>query len=217
MPLALFDLDNTLLAGDSDHAWGQFIVARGLADADTYGTQNERFYRDYACGRLDAVAYQRFCLAPLAGRSVAEIARLHREFMAEFIAPMRLPQADDLLAHHRQQGDRLLVITATNRCVAGPIVAGMGIAELLCTEPQIENDRYTGGLIGEPCMGEGKVRKLKSWLRTAGETLDGATFYSDSHNDLPLLNTVPRPCAVDPDDRLREVATQRGWPIISLR
>lgn len=217
MTLALFDLDNTLLGGDSDHAWGQFIVTKGLVDEESYAEDNDRFYQDYLRGELDAVAYQRFSMKPLAGRSIEFMAGAHKEFLENYIEPMWLTRAERLVETHRSQGHRLIVITATNRFVVEPIVDKFGIADLICSETEIIDGTYTGKLIDEPCMGEGKVSKLQRWMTAHNETLNNAIFYSDSHNDLPLLNLVPNPVAVDPDDQLKSTAKENGWPIISLR
>jgi len=217
MTLALFDLDNTLLGGDSDYSWGQFLVSQGLVDVKTYSDANDRFYQDYLDGTLDAVAYQEFSLAPLAGKTRREMHEYHLLFMKEYIEPIWLPKAMDLLAEHRQKGDRLVVITATNRFIVEPIVRSMRVDDLICTETEIIGKTYTGKLIGEPCMGEGKVSKLEGWLKAQDESIEGAHFYSDSHNDLPLLSLVDQPVAVDPDDKLRSIATEKDWPIISLR
>lgn len=217
MALCLFDLDNTLLAGDSDYAWGQFIVTKGMVDKETYAEDNERFYQDYKRGELDAYAYQRFSMQPLAGRSVEEMSELHREFMTTFIEPMWLEKAVNLVEKHREAGERLVIITATNRFIVEPIVQAFGIEDLLCSETGIENGVYTGELIDEPCMGPGKVTKLERWMKQEGESLQESTFYSDSHNDLPLLNLVESPIAVDPDDQLKNTAEKNGWAIMSLR
>lgn len=217
MTLALFDLDNTLLGGDSDYAWGQFIVTKGMVDKETYRAANHQYYLDYQRGELDAVAYQRFCMAPLAGRSVADMAVLHKEFMASHIRAIWLPKAVELIEHHRQQGHRLIIITATNRFVVGPIAAAFAIDDLICSETGVVEGVFNGELVDEPCMGAGKVSKLKRWMKEQGESLEDAYFYSDSHNDLPLLNIAPNAIAVDPDQRLSSAATEHGWPIISLR
>ena len=217
MTLALFDLDNTLLGGDSDYAWGQFIVTKGWVDEESYARENERFYQDYVRGELDAVAYQQFSMRPLAGKTVEQMAALHREFMAACIEPVWLPKAVALIEKHRNQGDRLVVITATNRFIVEPIVQRFGIDDLICSETGVIDGRYTGELVDEPCMGQGKVSKLQRWMSAQGENLEGAYFYSDSHNDLPLLSLVANPIAVDPDRTLKAAALQRGWPIISLR
>lgn len=217
MTLALFDLDNTLLGGDSDHAWGQFIVTKGLVEEESYAAENDRFYEDYLRGDLDSVAYQQFSMKPLADKALAMMAELHKEFFASCIESMWLPKAEALIEKHRKQGHRLVVITATNRFVVAPIVEKFGIADLICSEIEIVDDHYTGNLVDEPCMGQGKVSKLNRWMASENENLDGAFFYSDSHNDLPLLSVTPNPVAVDPDENLRKIANRENWPIISLR
>ena len=217
MPLALFDLDNTLLAGDSDHAWGEFIADQGIVDADAYRQQNDAYYADYCRGALDIFAYQRFVLTPLANRPDTELAAWHQQFMQERILPIVLPAALALVESHRQQGHTLMIITATNAFITAPIARHFGIDHLLATEPARQNGYYTGDVVGTPCYREGKVERLTTWLRQHDQTLDGSWFYSDSHNDLPLLSRVQHPVAVDPDDTLRQHATQSGWPVISLR
>jgi HAD superfamily hydrolase (TIGR01490 family) len=217
MALAIFDLDNTLIAGDSDHGWGEFLVANDKVDANHYQRMNDQFYVDYEAGCLDILAYLEFSLAPLAATSMEELAVLHLKFMQQIISPLRLPKAEALIEQHRQAGDRLLVITSTNRFIVEPICQALGIDELLATDPEIIDGRYTGKIVGTPTYQEGKVERLKLWLSENNETLAGSYFYSDSINDLPLLLEVERPVAVDPDDALSAEATSRGWDIISLR
>lgn len=217
MSLAIFDLDNTLLGGDSDHAWGDFLVRRGIVDAELYRTSNDLFYRQYQDGSLDIHAYLAFALEPLTRYSAAELADLHADFMRTTIAPLRLAKADALLAEHRARGDRLLIITATNAFITRPIARWLGIDDILATEPELRDGRYTGRITGTACFREGKVTRLHEWLRENEFDLAEASFYSDSQNDLPLLELVGRPVAVDPDDTLRAVATERGWSVISLR
>lgn len=217
MALAIFDLDNTLLNGDSDHAWGEFLVARGLVDGEAFKHANDDFYQKYKDGGLDIVAYLRFALAPLTRYSMTELAELHRDFMAEFIAPMRLPKADALIQKHRVAGDHCMIMTATNTFITRPIAAALGVTDIIGSEAEIVDHRYTGEPAGTPCFQEGKVLLLKKRIAEQGLSLEGSTFYSDSHNDLPLLRLVDKPVAVDPDDRLRAEAEQRGWPVISLR
>ena len=217
MALAIFDLDNTLLGGDSDHAWGEFLVQRGIVDRTVYAEANDRFYREYQNGTLDIHAYLAFALEPLTRFTRDELKALHDDFMRTMIAPMRLAKADALLAEHRARGDFLLIITATNAFVTRPIGAALGVDALLATEPEIRNDRYTGKIIGTACFREGKVTSLREWLAQHPYAIETASFYSDSQNDLPLLEMVGHPVAVDPDDTLRRVATERAWPIISLR
>jgi HAD superfamily hydrolase (TIGR01490 family) len=217
LALAIFDLDNTLLGGDSDHAWGEFLVQRGIVDRTVYAEANDRFYREYQNGTLDIHAYLAFALEPLTRFTRDELKALHDDFMHTMIAPMRLAKADALLAEHRARGDFLLIITATNAFVTRPIGAALGVDALLATEPEIRNDRYTGKIIGTACFREGKVTSLREWLAQHPYAIETASFYSDSQNDLPLLEMVGHPIAVDPDDTLRRVATERAWPIISLR
>jgi|TARA_B110000114_G_scaffold140033_1_gene147653 HAD superfamily hydrolase (TIGR01490 family) len=217
MALAIFDLDNTLIAGDSDHGWGEFLVANDKVDANHYQKMNDQFYADYEAGCLDILAYLEFSLAPLAATSMEELAVLHLKFMQQIISPLRLPKAEALIEQHRQAGDRLLVITSTNRFIVEPICQALGIDELLATDPEIIDGRYTGKIVGTPTYQEGKVERLKLWLSENNETLEGSYFYSDSINDLPLLLEVDKPVAVDPDDSLSAEAASRGWDIISLR
>ena len=217
MKLAIFDLDNTLIAGDSDYAWGTFLVDRGIVSKDYYQQQNARFYADYCEGKLDIYEYQRFVLTPLIPLSIKEKINLHTEFMADYIAPLQLSKADELLAKHRQAGDQLLIITATNRFIADPIASLLGVPNLLATEPEIVEGKFTGAIIGTPCYQHGKVQRLDQWLKDQKAVLDSSYFYSDSINDVPLLEWVTYPVVVDPDEKLRDYASQKCWPIISLR
>lgn len=217
MALAIFDLDNTLIAGDSDHLWGEFLVARGLVDGELYARTNDRFYQDYREGTLDIDAFLRFALTPLREHPRALLEALRERFVAEVIESIMLAAARDLIAAHRESGDTLLIISATNTFVTAPIAERFGIDYLIATEPELVDGCYTGLVAGVPAFREGKVRRLEDWLAAHGETLAGSSFYSDSHNDLPLLSLVERPVAVDPDPILREVADGRGWPILSLR
>lgn len=217
MTLAIFDLDNTLIAGDSDHAWGEFLIDQGLVDGKTFEQQNDRFYQDYLSGDLDIKAYLSFALSYLAGKPMAELEALHQRFMATTIQPMLLPKAFELLDKHRALGHRLMIITATNEFVTGPIARHLGVTELIASQAEIENGLYTGRPTGVPSFQEGKVVRLQSWLNKHNESLADAWFYSDSHNDIPLLEQVDHPVAVDPDERLRSLAVARQWPVISLR
>lgn len=217
MTLALFDLDNTLIAGDSDHAWGEFVVEKGLVDAENFAETNDHFYQDYVSGTLDIAAYLRFALEPLSQYSMAELSEYHREFMAKKIAPIWLSAAEQLVTKHRNLGHRLVVITATNRFVVEPIIHKFGIDEILCSEPEIHQGRYTGDFVEEPCFNTGKVSKLKRWLASANEDIEGAYFYSDSFNDLPLLEMVDNPVAVNPDATLETRAKNSAWEILDLR
>lgn len=217
MRLAIFDLDNTLLAGDSDHAWGQFLVDKGAVDAVQYREANDRFYHLYQGGELDIHAYLAFALEPLTQYELAQLTAWHDEFMRDVIAPMRLAKADALLAEHRERGDYLLIITATNAFVTRPIATALGVDAIIATEPELRGERYTGRIVGTASFREGKVACLHAWLAERDFDLAGSYFYSDSQNDLPLLEMVEHPVAVDPDETLRAVAIERGWPVISLR
>jgi HAD superfamily hydrolase (TIGR01490 family) len=217
MRLALFDLDNTLLGGDSDHAWGDYLCQRGILDAATYKTRNDEFYQDYLAGTLNMTDYLNFTLEILGRTDMAQLEQWHREFMRDCIEPIMLPKALELIAKHREAGDKLVVITATNRFVTAPIVARLGIDTLLATECEMADGRYTGRTTDVPCFREGKVTRLDRWLQENDFTLDDSYFYSDSLNDLPLLEKVAHPVAVDPDAKLRAEAESRGWPVITLR
>jgi len=214
--LAIFDLDNTLLRGDSDHAWGRFLVERHLVDGDVYERENERYYAQYQAGTLDIMEFLAFALAPLARFDRATLETWHQEFMRSKILPMITASARTLVEKHRARGDTLLIITATNRFLTAPIARAFGIDHLLATEPEVANGRYSGRVAGTPCYREGKVLRLQEWLRQHGETLGDSWFYSDSHNDLPLLEIVTHPIAVNPDDILRSTAQARHWPVLHL-
>ncbi|WP_404473973.1 HAD-IB family hydrolase [Vreelandella venusta] len=217
MSLAIFDLDNTLLSIDSDHAWGEFLLEQGAVDPVAYREANERFMADYNAGTLDMAAFLEMALKPLAENTPEQLVAWHQQFMASKIEPHILPKAEELLARHRTKGDTLLIITATNRFITAPIAERLGVDDLIAVDPEMIDGRYTGRVSGVPSYREGKVTRLKQWLEDQDLTMDGAWFYSDSHNDLPLLEQVEHPVAVDPDDTLREVAETRHWRIMSLR
>jgi len=215
--LALFDLDNTLLAGDSDHAWGDYLCQRGILDGLAYKARNDAFYQDYLAGRLNIQDYLNFSLEVLGRNEMAQLDQWHLEFMRDCIEPIILAKGQALVDKHRAAGDKLLIITATNRFVTAPIAARLGVDTLLATECEMADGRYTGRTTDVPCYQEGKVTRLERWLAETGYSLEGSYFYSDSRNDLPLLEQVSHPVAVDPDPILRAEAEKRGWPIISLR
>lgn len=217
MTLAIFDLDNTLLGGDSDYLWGQFLVEQGLVDGEAYERENQRFYDDYEAGTLDIYEYQAFMLRLLTEYPLTEMLAWRERFIAEKIQPILLPRAVDLLERHRAAGDTLLIVTATNRFITAPIAERFDVPHLLATEPEFTEGRYTGRPVGIPCFQHGKVQRLDQWLAETGHDLAESWFYSDSHNDLPLLGRVTYPVAVDPDATLAQHARERGWPIISLR
>jgi HAD superfamily hydrolase (TIGR01490 family) len=220
MRLALFDLDNTLLACDSDYEWGQFLVDRGVLERETYEAQNRAYYDQYAAGTLDIHEFLGFALRPLAEHTPADLARWHGEFMQARIVPAITPQARELVRGHLGEGDLCAIITATNSFVTAPIAREFGVQHLIATEPELRDGRYTGRVAGIPCFREGKLRRLDEWLGRLGHRFGDfadSTCYSDSHNDLPLLERVKHPVAVDPDPRLAGEARKRGWPVISLR
>ena len=217
MSLAIFDLDNTLLGDDSDYLWGLFLVEQQLVDKDFYERENQRFYEEYKKGNLDILEFLAFSLEPLTRIEPDTLTKLHAQFMREKIAPVMLPKAKALLESHREKGDTLLIITATNRFITGPIAEALGVEHLIATNPEIIDGVYTGLVEGTPCFREGKVTRLKSWLVANQQNLEGSSFYSDSHNDLALLELVSSPIVVDPDETLATHAENKGWPIISLR
>ncbi len=217
MTLAIFDLDNTLIGGDSDHLWGQFVCEQGLVDSDDFAQRSEQFYADYQAGVLDIDAYLRLALSTLKGHPLDQLHTWHQTFMASKIKPIMLPKAAALIADHRQRGHELLIITATNRFITAPIAEVLGVENLIACEAEIVDGVYTGEPSGIPSYQAGKVTRLYDWLEGRRMSLEGAWFYSDSHNDLPLLELVDNPVAVDPDDTLRARALELGWPVISLR
>jgi len=215
--LAIFDLDNTLLAGDSDYLWGVYLSEHGIVDREHYERENARFYDDYKAGRLDIYEFLAFSLRPLADNRPEDLERWRGDFLARVIDPLITDAARGLVERHRNAGDTLMIITATNAFVTSPIAARFGIDHLIATDPERVDGHYSGRVEGIPSFREGKVTRLRDWLAERSETLSGSHFYSDSHNDLPLLELVVLPVAVDPDDRLRVLASERGWPVISLR
>lgn len=217
MSLAIFDLDNTLISGDSDYLWGIFLTERGIVDAAEYARKNQRFYADYEAGILDIYAYQAFMLQPLVARPLVELYAWREQFIAEKIQPLLLPKAQALVDEHRAAGDTLLIITATNRFLTAPLATQFGIPHLIATEPEMLEGGYSGRTVGIPSFQHGKVERLRLWLKEQDMELGTSWFYSDSHNDLPLLNLVTHPVAVDPDPKLSAHAQAQGWPIISLR
>jgi len=217
MSLAIFDLDNTLIGGDSDFLWGEFIGEEGIVDANAYRKKNEYFYQQYDLGTLDIYAWLEFCLEPLTRYSMTELQELHHRFMIQKIEPILLDKAQNCINRHKERGDTVLVITASTSFVTAPIVKKYGINQLLATEPEIKAGRYTGGVSGMPCFQSGKVDKLMSWLQKNGESLTGSTFYSDSHNDLPLLELVDNPVAVNADKILTKIAEKKGWEVLNWR
>lgn len=217
MALALFDLDNTLIAGDSDYLWGRFLVELGVVDAAVYARENKRFYREYNTGCLNIEEFLAFALKPLSQYKLEQLITWREQFFTNFIRPIILPLGQVTLEKHRQNGDTLVIITATNSFIASPIAQYMGVQHFLATEPEQQDGNYTGKVAGVPCFQHGKVTRLDIWRHTYNQSMDDSYFYSDSHNDLPLLTLVDNPIATDPDAILRQHALTHGWPILSFR
>ncbi len=217
MNVALFDLDNTLIAGDSDSLWGEHLVACGAVDSDQFAETHRRFHEDYIRGELDIQAFLAFALQPLAQHPEERLLEWRARFMAEHIEPIVLPAAETLVEEHRRSGHTLAIVTATNSFVTRPIADRLGIDTLLATEPERKEGHYTGRPTGIPTFREGKIHAVEAWLQERGLANATKWFYSDSLNDLPLLRYVEKPVAVDPDATLRAEAEQRGWPILTLR
>jgi len=220
MKLALFDLDNTLLAGDSDFEWAQFLITKGVLDREVHEARNREFYEHYKAGTLDIHAFLDFQLKPLGRHPREQLDAWHREYMATRILPMITVRARALVNEYKQKADRVAIITATNRFVTGPIAREFGVEHLIATEVEEIDGQYTGRGAGIPCFKEHKITRLEMWLADQGllwEDVTESWFYSDSLNDLPLLSRVTHPVAVDPDNTLEAHARLNGWPIISLR
>ena len=220
MNLALFDLDNTLLSGDSDFEWAQFLISKGVLDREVHEARNIEFFEQYKAGTLDIYAFLDFQLAPLSRHSRTELDAWHREFVTTRIRPLISSAARELVARHARAGDLLAIVTATNSFVTGPIAHEFNVPHLIATIPAQENGRFTGQPRGTPSFREGKIVRVDAWLESLGLWLgsfEQSWFYSDSHNDLPLLEKVTPPVAVDADTTLAEVAARRGWTQISLR
>ena len=218
--LALFDLDNTLLAGDSDYNWSIFLIGEGLLDEKTHHDRNEQFYQDYKNGNLDIYAFLKFQLQPLAQHPKKFLDALHLKYMEKVIRPMMTKKAQDLVNQHKADGDLCVVITATNSFVTKPIATAYGIEHLIGTDPEMVDGEYTGGVSGVPSFQEGKVTRINQWLAERGQALaafEKSYFYSDSHNDLPLMKLVTNPVAVDADEKLTAFAKAQNWPQMSLR
>jgi len=218
--LTLFDLDNTLLEGDSDYGWGQFLIEAGVVERADYESRNAAFYDDYKAGRLDIHAFLAFQLKPLAEHEPSQLLAWRKRFLDEKIRPMLLPAAKAVVAERLAAGDLVAVVTATNSFVTRPIAAMYGIEHLVATRPQSIGGRFTGKVAGTPCFRQGKLVCVAEWLTGLGRGLRDfreSWFFSDSHNDLPLLSAVTHPVAVDPDPTLAEHASARGWPVLSWR
>jgi len=217
MPLAIFDLDNTLIGADSDDLWGQYLIEQGVRDADSFGRENKRFYQDYLEGQLDIQAFLRFQLKILSEYPLEQLHAWRADYLQAKIHPVMLPAAHELIEQKRQAGYTLLIVTATNRFLTAPIAELLNIPHLIATEAEMQDGCYTGYPTGIPSFAAGKVTRLNTWLKDQKMDLQDSWFYSDSHNDLPLLEQVSYPVAVDPDPTLRDIAQQRNWSVISLR
>ena len=220
MNLALFDLDNTILAGDSDYNWSRFLIQEGYLDGAIHAEKNEKFYADYKDGTLDIFAFVEFQFKPLARNPRSVLNQLLKKYVEEVIKPMITDKARALVKKHQESGDLIIVITATNSFITKPIAALFGIENLIGTDPEEKEGEFTGKVSGLPSFKEGKVTRLEAWLKSKNLSLasfEKSYFYSDSHNDLPLMEKVTHPVAVDSDDILCEYATSNGWPQISLR
>ena len=217
MALALFDLDETLLAGDSDYEWGLHLVSLGRVDGEFYEKENERFYKEYLAGKLDVHEFLNFALKPLAENSFDELSKWREEFIEKRIRPIIKDKAYDLIAQHRDAGDYLVLVTATNRFITEPLKDIFKIDTLIATEPEMQNGKFTGEVEGTPCFGTGKAKRVMQWLKSGTHTLEGSYFYTDSRNDIPLLELVDHPIVVDADEELTAYAIKSNWKRLSLK
>ena len=217
MRLAIFDIDNTLIAGDSDLLWGEFLCERNYVDSNVYKAEHEKYYKDYLSGKLDINNFLKFQLKVLGENDLNLLKKWRKDFFEEKIRPVILPKAHQLIDKHRNQNHDLLIITATNRFIVEPIASEFKIENIIACEPEIYNEQFTGKFTGTPSYAEGKVERFNDWLKTIGRRLEESWFYSDSHNDIPLMKEVNHPVAVDPDEFLKDEAEKMNWPIISLR
>jgi len=220
MNLTLFDLDNTLLPLDSDYEWGQFLCRAGAVEREAFTARNDAFYEQYVAGTLNPVEYLEFAFGTLKRFPRSQLDHWHAQFMQEVIQPAMRNEAIELVEAHRQAGDLLVIITATNRFVTGPIAQAFGVEHLIAAEPEFSPDgEITGRLVGRPPFGTGKVSNLHDWLGSLGKTLadfERSTFYSDSQNDIPLLSVVTHPVATNPNSALASHAENQSWPVLQL-
>ncbi len=216
MALALFDLDETLLAGDSDYLWGQHLVEQGAVDREYYERTNREFYDQYKQGTLDIYEFSRFAFKPLSEHPLDTLKQWRADFVNQKIKPIITDKGIAAIEKHRQAGDHLIIITSTNQFITQPIAEIFGVHQLIAAQLKTLDGKYTGEL-DVPCFAHHKIDRLNDWLKDSGLNLQGSYAYSDSHNDLPLLNAVDHPYAVDPDEKLRAHAMQNNWEIISFR
>ena len=218
MPLAIYDLDNTLIGGDSDYLWGEFLCDEGIiSDQESFQKMNDYFYHQYETGELNIFAWAEFSFKVLTDHSLDELNKLRKDFVDTKIKPILLEKAQSCINNHKEKGDTVLVITASNTFITKPIIEMYGIDHLLATEPEFISGRFTGKVSGIPCFQSGKIDNLMPWLEKNKESLIGSYFYSDSHNDLPLLELVDNPIAVNSDKILSSEAHKNGWPVLDWR
>ena len=218
MSLAMFDLDNTLIGGDSDYLWGEFLCEKGIIeDTASFQKMNEYFYQQYEVGKLDIYAWAEFSFKVLTEYSIDELNDLRQNFIHQKIEPIFLDKAQSCINQHKENGDTVLVITASNTFITAPIAEMYGINHLLATEPEFKDGRFTGKVSGVPCFQSGKIDNLMPWIEKHNKNLKGSYFYSDSHNDLPLLEIVDNPVAINGDLRLTSTANKNGWPNLDWR
>lgn len=217
MKLAIFDLDNTLIAGDSDCLWGEYLCEQGFQDPEIYVRQHQQYYKDYVAGVLDIHDFLEFQLKPLKNVDPEILSVRRQEYLEQKVKPILLDKAINLIEEHRQKGHELIIITATNRFITEPIAELLGVHDLIASDAEIIDGIYTGKPVGIPSYAQGKVTRLKDWLKEHNKQPEETWFYSDSHNDIPLLKEVDHAIAVDPDEQLRAEAEKQAWPIISLR
>ena len=218
MSLAMFDLDNTLIGGDSDYLWGEFLCEKGIIeDTASFQKMNEYFYQQYEVGKLDIYAWAEFSFKVLTEYSIDELNDLRQNFIQQKIEPIFLDKAQSCINQHKENGDTVLVITASNTFITAPIAEMYGISHLLATEPEFKDGRFTGKVSGVPCFQSGKIDNLMPWIEKHNKNLKGSYFYSDSHNDLPLLELVDNPVAINGDPRLTSTANKNGWPNLDWR
>lgn len=215
MALAIFDLDLTLISDDSDHQWGEFLVAKKLVNVEEYKQKNDRFYQQYSAGTLDIFEYLEFSLSILTQHPINTLNAWRKEFIETRIAPLIIKKSKALVEQHRAAGDELIIITATNYFITQPIAKLFEIEHLIAPMPELKDNIYTGKVVGTPSFQEGKVICLKQWLKQHPFPLENAFFYSDSHNDLPLLELVGNPVAVNPDERLKQAANTKHWTVLN--
>ena len=219
MNLALFDLDNTLLRGDSDYNWAKFLISKGLLDEKEHTSKNEKFYQDYKDGVLDIYEFCEYQFRPLKNNKRKKLDQLREEYLAQIIKPLISNKARDLVRHHKENKDLCIIITATNSYITKPIANEMGIENLIGTDPEEKEGEFTGAVLGTPSFQSGKVIRIKEWLANHNknlESFDKTFFYSDSQNDIPLLEAVTNPVVVNPDEILKKIAIEKNWPEITL-